>query len=129
MEQPNVPHRRPNVPDSGITYELEKRYSKLVPKITSGQVQTFSMPEDRLPSYLRAASATGFKVEQIAVEREKFPDLLPYSDSFGNLHPEKIFYIRVEGEGYIAVSVERPKGSKDHTPFWDALKSLEQKKA
>lgn len=102
------------------------RNVELGAKVASGEVVTTALKEDKLPLYLATASATGFKVEKIAEEGEEFPFLS--LDSHNYLHHQKVSNIKVKEGGYIAVSIERPEGSRDHAPFWNNLKSLEQKK-
>lgn len=91
-------------------------------KIKSGQVVTLVIAENRLPSYSETALATGFKVEKIAGEGEEFPLLR------GTPGEEKVVSQQVVRKGYIAVSIEKPEGSKKDTgPFWTALTRLERK--
>jgi len=112
----------PKSPDKGIDAPLGRR-DDLAAKVANRQAATLVISADRLPLYLDAASATGFKVEKIAVEGEEFPvSREGYSGKVRN--------IRVQGKGRIAVSVEKPEGSTtDHAPFWDNLRSLEKNKA
>lgn len=109
--------------------------SELVSKIANHQAVTLVIQQDRLPSYLEAALSTGFKVEKIADEGEEFPyiSIKMYRESIqveydAETRQPKVSNIKVQGKGYVAVSIERPEDSKNHTPFWDKLKSLEQKK-
>lgn len=104
---------QPGVPDEGID-RSEAGYLDLVSKVERNQSITLAINKDILPSYLRAASATGFKVKKIAEEGEWFLSSVGKSK------------IPVQGKGYIAVSIERPEGSKDHRDFWRSFESLDQ---
>lgn len=101
----------------------QKIYPDLVSKIKSRQVVTLVVNRERLTSYLDAGLATGFRVEKIADEGEDFP-CWQFEDK--NRVIEEVRNIKVQGEGCIAVSIERPGGTKDHAPFWENLKRLEQ---
>lgn len=106
----------------------ERKTADLVSKIKRREVVTLSIPKDRLPFYLEAASATGFKVEKIADEGEEFPFLKMVIGKSGTEKPEydsdgtpKVSSLKVAGKNFIAVAIEKPKGSVDHNAFWDNL--------
>lgn len=94
----------------------------LGPKIKTGEVLTFSIPKESLPFYLKAGSATGFKVEQIAGEGKKFPHVNWKQRS---LQPE-VDNVTLP-EGFIGVSIQGPKGKKGFIAFWKRLTSIERK--
>lgn len=139
-----------------MSKERAKKINNACSKIRNGQVLTKVIGKDEFPSYLEVASATGFEVEQLAGEGEEYPSHIDdahervynrrmerreredgkYTKEYeirSYLRPEprslpEIVFRKVEYKGFIAVSIEKPKGSKDHTPFWDNLRSLQQKK-
>jgi len=124
---------QPISPDKGIADR-----KALVSKVASGQIVTTTIPKDELTSYLMAAKLSGFKVEKIAGEGEEFPRWFGTYENRttqakygyrGGLQRTEPVSVKVQGKGYIAVSVEKPEGSKDsHDPFWRNLESLEPKK-
>jgi len=127
MEQPIAPHKSP---DRGIDPRVVRYlHPELVNKLANSQALTTVISEERLPDYLNAALATGFKVEKIAGEGEKFPVRSEdYVNGEGRIQT-KVYNREVVGKGNIAVSIRGPKGIKDCAPFWDNLNSLQQKKA
>lgn len=106
----------------------------IIPKMKSGKVVTVGIDESKLASYLAAGLKTGFTVKKIADEGEEFPWLSIKVDESGIFNQQydsdgtrKVTKSKVV-ENYIAVSIEKPEDSKDHSPFWDNLRTLEQKK-
>lgn len=105
-------------PDAGL-----RKWTELASKLRTGQAVTRVIPKEWLPSYLKVASVTGFKVEKIADEKERFPHLVinfdkgergkrKYErDNDGTL---KVAELEVMGKNYIAVSIEGQKGSDIH---------------
>lgn len=106
--------------------DRDQRYAQIAKKVASRQAVTQVIAEERLPLFLKAASASGFKVEQIAKEGERFPGLESYRE-----FREEVSDVVVQGTGNIAISIEKLEGGSkgDHGPFWKKLKSLKQKKA
>lgn len=106
-------------PDTGIDYGLTG-HPELVSKLKKGQIETEVILTEDLPFYLKAASATGFKVKEIAGPGGEFPSLVEIGGSVAGMVPEtKVFQERVPDNGRIAVSIERPKnrGSEDYENF------------
>lgn len=114
--------------------ERKQKLLKIAAKLLTGEAEIYVIRKDRLPFYLEAALASGFKVEEIAGEGEKFPfsreeERLRTKDeeSYSRESHLEVKEAKVPGKGRIAVVVERPEGSKeDFTPFWHSLRNLEQ---
>lgn len=93
------------------------RIEEIADEFFKGRALTIQISPDEIPDYALAAAKTGFRVEKIAGEGEEFP----HSKEF------IVSNIKVEGKGAIAISIEKPKGSKgDHVSFWKNLESKEE---
>lgn len=103
----------------------EYQYVETASKVAAGITQTLVISKDDLAVYLRAGSATGFIVKKIAGEGERFPLLVRQPGKILNI---RVCEIEVEGKDKIAVSIEKPEGSKDHAAFWNNLRNLRQGK-
>lgn len=87
------------------------------------KVITEVIKEGKLPLYEEAAEQTGYGVEVIARVGEEF--LLEDKDNGilkGTFHTVKV------EPGFVRIGITRPLGQEiaDSTPFWDAVKELEQ---
>lgn len=103
--------------------QLKTGHIEFASQIANHWVVTEQIRRDRLAAFLRAALATGFRVEEIAKEGEEFPFTSGKPVRHNKL---EVFMRRVKGEDCIAVSVEKPKAVENHFPFWRTVAEFEQ---
>ena len=107
--------------------DLIPRDPNIASKIESGKVVVEAIHKDRVPLYLEAGLANGFEVRIIAEVGQAYFQGVIHTE-LGLIAEETTLEIK----DYVAVSIERPEGPRsynNYAPFWDSLKSLEQKKA